>query len=749
MDKLLIYLGESVVVLGIFYGAYLLVLRNGINHRLSRYYLLSSVVLALILPLHPVNFQFSGEKLMPEKTINAVATVKQDYKSVVTNITSDRILLYNQNKYSAASIGDQNAPTIKDKTPVAYNSLAILLLCIYLIGILTLLTRFAAQLIRIRKQINGSQIEEKEGIRFVNIAEGRPPYSFAKYLFISESLKNTQEFSSILEHEKAHIRQKHTFDVLFMELISALFWINPFLWLIRNSLRKVHEYLADEQVIRNGYNSIDYQLLLLERIIAPQTIALTSTFHFKPINQRLSMIKNLSKTVSARIRLLKGIPAITVIILSIAIGVIISCSGKEERAFQLVKIQGEGGYYNFSTSNIGYVLAVDSISSTTMLAQPGDLLAAFDDIIYHQDETSYSFSSNIEGVLLNNGKVFSIRFTDKPELQSWLQQLDTVDLSSLKNVVLSDKLPENYTSYLNLIAKMNPNIGLNIEKWNDEMPDVLKLFQPTWLAIIDAKMHQITRLTPLPELETLILSVSEVQINESLPKLPKLKKLVLTDMKPTTFLNNDFLINNPQIESIEFAECPLTNFTFLNELKHLKSLMVMNTDTVMDLQFIRNLESLTRLSILTNDGLDWEALTKCRKLKWLTLSGDISQSEFNSVIEANANLEVVEDIDCDSIISLEALTTLQHLKALVISDTLQDMATLLNLNKLEYLSVPENALQDSAYVAKLQASIPNAIIVPNDGFCMGSGWFIFFIPAIFGMTFLRKRLGGRNKRITS
>lgn len=745
MDKLLIFTGESIVLTGIFYGAYWLVLRKGINHRLSRFYLLTSIVLGIILPLHLFNFSFTGKHIGPEKTITIVANAKLNYQTMVTSIANVESELKNNLSTTALPVGPDRKESESTNLHLLTHSILNKLLWVYFIGIALLLIRFLTQLRGIYQQISSQKTEKEGEITFVCINEKCSPYSFGKYLFAPQLIKNTPEFTTMVEHEKAHIRQKHTYDVLFIELATAFIWINPFVWLIRNSLRKVHEYLADEQVIKNGYNSIDYQALLLEKIISPQTIGLTSTFHFKPLNQRLAMIKNLSKTIPANIRLLKGIPALTVVVLSLAIGVIISCSGKQERAFQLVKIQGNYEFFNFSTSNIGYILSADSVTPTSMLVQSGDVIGANDDMVYHQNETSYHFSSNVDGVILNKGKVFSIKLSNKPEMGSWLKQLDTIDLSALDHIELGEELPSNFMDYLSHISKNNQKIGLNIYKWNEEMPDVIKMFTPNWMSIIGWNMHQVTQLAPLPELELLVLSINDVQIYEPLPTFPKLKHLVMTDMKSITFLNNDFLSNNPKIESIEFANCSLTDFSFLKEVNKLKSLMVMNSDTTLDLQFIRNQKSLTRLSILINEGTNWGSITQCENLKWLALSGDISQVEFDAAIAACSELEVVEVIDCDSINNFAMLIDLRQLKALTVSDTLRDASTPLKLSNLEYLSVPESALDDSTYSANLREAIPNGIIVPNDGFCMGSGWFIFFIPAVLGITLLRKKLAPKIK----
>lgn len=738
MDNLLIYIVESLVVMGVFYIAYWLVLRKGTSHRLSRFYLLGTLVLALILPLHFFSFDTIGVKT--KKTVSTVVQAKQSYKTIVASIANDQTVFRNKQVHKINDLDQISIPVVQKTDKVSLTRLLINgLLLVYLTGLGFFLLRFIWQINSLRKQIACYETEKEAGIVFVYIDKCSSPYSFLNFLFIPREMKYSSEYNSILEHEKAHIFQLHTYDLLFIELLAVLFWINPFVWFIRLSLRKTHEYLADEQVINSGCEICDYQALLLEELMSAKTVGLTSAFHFKPLKQRLAMIQKKSKIISKRFRLLKAIPVTMIIILWVAIGIVISCANEEERTFQLVTLQGEGHYYNFSTTNFGYILAADSISPTSMLARSGDLFVAFDDIIYHNNRTSYHFIEG-DGVLYNNEKIFSIRLSDNQKVKDWLLQLDSIDLSALDHVVLTKKLPENYMDYLRQIAEKKPNVGLNFESWSREDEAILSLFQPRWLVVTCENMNEVMPLPSLPNVEMLTLAIEDGSIEEPLRLLPGLKHLVLSDMNSEVKITSDFLANNQQIESVVCADCAFSDYNFLNKLTNLNSLMVLNTDTTVNLNFVKDLKSLTRLCIMSDYVYNWEVLSECPDLKWLVLSGDISQKEFNAVMETNPKLEVVEIVECDSINSLVALTGLKNLKALTVSDTLRDAQTPLALNNLEYISVPESSMGDSVYVSKLKEAIPNGVIVPNDGFCMGSGWFILFVPGVLVLAWMRRKL---------
>lgn len=735
MDELIVYLGESIICLGIFYSAYWIALRKGTRHNLSRFYLLGILFLASLLPLHVLSIREIGFK--PRSAVASVVELKQGYKTIVSSFTDEQAVFQNEAGRNKTNQDAANIPGLPQPEKVSFKGVLFHgLIWVYLAGVFILVFRFVWQVGSLRHQIIHSAREHDNGIVFVFPRNITSPYSFLNYLFLPASFKDELKYNSIVEHEKAHIKQRHTFDLFFVEILTALFWINPFVWLTRIALRKTHEYLADKQVIKTGVNLHDYQTLLLEEVIASKHVGLSSAFHFKPLNQRLAMIQKLSISASKRFRTLKSIPMALVIILALAVGVVISCAKNETHAFQMVSLQGEGMYFNFSTTNIGYVLKADSINPTIMLARSGDLLAAFDDFIYYKNEDAYQFSES-KGALYNNGKLFSIRFSDDPKMNEILSQPDTTDLSALEHITFTNKLIESDKPLIKRIAERKPGIGLNFESWNSENSALLANFQPRWLAITCDKLNE--TLPSLPEIEMLTLSVDNGIFEKVLRNYPKLKHLVLTDMKSRAEIDTDFLINNPQLESIVIAECAFTNFDFLSKVSKLKSFTIINTDTSINLAFLENLQALDRLCILVNNCENWEMLEKCKHLNWLAISGDIAQAEFDKVVSANPDLQVVEIASCDNVQSLESLSNLHNLKALTVSDTLHDANTPLKLTGLAYLSVPDENLADSVYRVKLQEALPNSTIIPNDGFCMGSGWMIFFVPCLFVLGWLQRR----------
>jgi hypothetical protein len=142
----------------------------------------------------------------------------------------------------------------------------------------------------------------------VEIEEDISPFSFFRFLFINQSSFSGAELAHVLEHEKAHIRQKHSMDQLFVHMLAVFQWFNPFAWQIRKALKTTHEYIADKQVLNRGIEPIDYQALLLRQVIGYHSVELVNNFNLKPIKQRIAMMNKTRSGIQARLKAVLVIP---------------------------------------------------------------------------------------------------------------------------------------------------------------------------------------------------------------------------------------------------------------------------------------------------------------------------------------------------------------------------------------------------------------------------------------------------------
>ncbi len=213
------YLLTSSLYLLLFYGCYALLLRRNTFFGLNRLYLLASVLLSLTLPLIEI----------PTETANALA---------VGTIT-----------LPSFSVGASNPAAPDGLTTEQW------VLLFYGIGIIGMFVRLGLNLRAVFRLIHSGLAEQKPDytlIRLPNTAS--PSFSFGRYLVLNQADSLTEP-DALIHHEAAHIRQMHTSDVLFLEVVQAFFWFNPVLWFYKRALQEVHEFLADRAAVYQTTNT--------------------------------------------------------------------------------------------------------------------------------------------------------------------------------------------------------------------------------------------------------------------------------------------------------------------------------------------------------------------------------------------------------------------------------------------------------------------------------------------------------------
>jgi TonB family protein len=110
----------------------------------------------------------------------------------------------------------------------------------------------------------------------------------------------------MLAHEMEHVRQKHSFDVLILELLTIIQWFNPFIWLLKRSIRENHEFLADNGVLKPEVSSAAYRMLLLNSAFIQQPV-ITNNFNYSLIKNRIKMITKIKSSKTAALKLSMGV----------------------------------------------------------------------------------------------------------------------------------------------------------------------------------------------------------------------------------------------------------------------------------------------------------------------------------------------------------------------------------------------------------------------------------------------------------
>ena len=264
MTEFLIYDLKVAVLIAVFYFCYRLLMERETFHRLNRIVLLSSIVLSLVLPLCVITFHKTVEV---EQTI---ATGNPNPQSTITDMPT----------VSATADTAQMAPI----------DLSAVIFAIFMIGVLCRLFYIANSYRLLRRIINDSEqhaLEDDVTLAVVDLPVA--PFSWMRTIVLSR-IDYEERNPSILAHERGHIRLHHSWDIVFVEMLTALQWFNPVVWLLRRDLRTVHEYEADASVLSSDSDVSQYIQLLMRKAMGTKASILANGINNSTIKKRIFMM---------------------------------------------------------------------------------------------------------------------------------------------------------------------------------------------------------------------------------------------------------------------------------------------------------------------------------------------------------------------------------------------------------------------------------------------------------------------------
>ena len=268
MFSFIIYELKVAVVLAASYLCFKCILSREKLHRLNRAVLIATAILSFVLPLCIITIHRTVP--MPEFMENGAAYIED------------------AQQLSATTSG------------AFWKTLAIV---VYLMGVTFVLGRISVGISRVMKTIRNGESMQMEGNEVIVCEGDVSPFSWLHWIVMSRA-----DFESgnrlILEHEKAHIKLGHSKDVLLVDILSAFQWFNPAMWLLKSDLRAVHEYEADDAVLRGGANIKEYQYSLIRKAVSASGYSITNSFNHSTLKNRITMM---SKSNASRVRGLKAL----------------------------------------------------------------------------------------------------------------------------------------------------------------------------------------------------------------------------------------------------------------------------------------------------------------------------------------------------------------------------------------------------------------------------------------------------------
>ena len=282
------------VLIATFYIFWRLLTAKETWHRLNRIVLLTTAVASFVLPLCVITIHQTVE----------VDTLPME--AIDETMLPETSALQPEAAFSPATVTPEQEQ---------HFDWQLILAVIYIIGVAVVMSKMLLSIWRLHKMATESEIHPlSDGRKIAINEEAKTPFSWWKTVFL-----NHKDFemgtSALLTHELGHIRLHHSLDVILAELLTALQWFNPTMWMLRADLRTIHEYEADQQVLSHGFNDIQYLHLLIRKAAVQSGYSLANGFFNSTLKKRINM---LMKPKSSRRQWLRFAYLLPIIAISLA-----------------------------------------------------------------------------------------------------------------------------------------------------------------------------------------------------------------------------------------------------------------------------------------------------------------------------------------------------------------------------------------------------------------------------------------------
>ena len=317
------YIIQSSLILAAFYLFYKLLCSRDTLHRFNRGLLLLILALSAVIPCIHIDLPTASQE------VNAV------FEELTMNIEPTEIMA------SEVVTTEKTVPTLWQQIP--WHAVFI---GIYIIGLVVCLARFAFSLLSIVRLIRKSQRQAlPDGTILIIHDKAYGPFSWMRYIIVSaQDLHDNRDMT--LAHERAHIRLRHSWDLLLAQLCATIQWFNPAAWLLKHELEAIHEYEADSYTLHQGFDARQYQLRLFETATGVKFNTITNNFNNCSTKKRILMMMKKQTSPWAHLKALFVLPVALVAVVAI------SCTSPKERnvdnKLSNVKVHGADPFLVFT-----------------------------------------------------------------------------------------------------------------------------------------------------------------------------------------------------------------------------------------------------------------------------------------------------------------------------------------------------------------------------------------------------------------
>lgn len=285
MPALFIYMLKLSVSLTIVFLFYQLLLRKLTFYNWNRWYLLAYTILSFFIPFIDISHAVDTNQWAEMKIVQWVPTIND------------------------ASI---ELPAKTGSYSINYWFIAELLI---VAGIILMLFRLIIHLFSFRQMMKKADLISDSEMKIYQVNKPIIPFSFGNSVFINQYLHSENELQEIIRHEFVHVKQKHSLDIIWAEVLCLLNWYNPFAWLLKRSIRQNLEFIADNKVLQNGIAKKEYQYLLL-KVTGNNQYSIATQFNFSSLKKRIAMMNKIKSTRLNLVKFLFILPSVAVLLLA-------------------------------------------------------------------------------------------------------------------------------------------------------------------------------------------------------------------------------------------------------------------------------------------------------------------------------------------------------------------------------------------------------------------------------------------------
>ena len=338
MPYLVQYILKLSLSLSLVYLFYEFVLRRLTFYNWNRFYLIIYTILCFFIPLINIAPVLERNEMLNSKVVSFIPSINYVHEGTSANYIPGKV-------HHAISWSPW------DVVPLVIMG-----------GMIVMILRLLIQFLSFRKMIRQCELVSDAGVRYYQVNKAIIPFSFGKSIFINPALHNEEELKEIVRHEFVHVRQKHTIDIVWAEVLCILNWYNPFTWVIRKAIRQNLEFIADNKVLQAGIDKRQYQYLLL-KVTGNNHFSIASQFNFSSLKKRIAMMNKMKSAKVHLVKFLFVLPVVAVMLVAFRSNSSDTKKDKSGKDFDKGFVHQQPnrmstGYDSIPVNNKGYILDV-------------------------------------------------------------------------------------------------------------------------------------------------------------------------------------------------------------------------------------------------------------------------------------------------------------------------------------------------------------------------------------------------------